>query len=319
MKVDLIFIKICSTIFLSRSALVEAESVWLQGKRREKKQVSVMPRKGGRPRKVVVSTREGQGSSAMEGEGSGATEGEGCGATEQDDHSTDGEASAASAEEEVDKSKKATEAAEAMAEARKYGIPGFIPIDLLAQAMPVLLREKMSVRQIVMAVATFIRLTRAARNLTPCEQGSRLSLDDFIISRSTSGFQKKRRSEEIAADTIEEYTRVVKEGNHPVVVHWDEKMMRQEMDGRADFKARLITCLSSPASPDSDRPEHSECQLWAGKRRHVQPAAPAQQADHRGALQPPPGRATGQGSPGKNPHNSSPHISSIIGLYNIFL
>ena len=207
--------------------------MWLQGKRREK-QVLGMPRKAGRPKKVVA--REG--------------EGEGSGAMEQEDQATDGEASIASAEEQVEKTNKESEAAEAREEAKKYGIPGFLPRDLLAQAMPVLLREKMSVRQIVMAVATFIRLTRAARGLTPGEEGSRLSLDDFFLSRSTSAYQKRRRSEDIAADTIEEYTRVVKEGNHPVVVHWDEKMMHQEMEGRADFKARLITCLSSPASPD---------------------------------------------------------------------
>ena len=243
---------------------MEAESNWLQEKRKNKSQ-GTMGRSGGeggsrgggggggegrarqgRPRKAATPGGSGGGEQEggeqeqeQEGREQGREEEQG---REQEGRvllegmGSDSEASVASAELKFKK--------------KKEGIPCFLPPDLLHQAMPILLMEGFSGNQATVAVATFICLARRIISHGPLQPGPRLSLDQFVLSRNTSTYQKRRQSEEIAGDTLTEYSRVVSEGKHPVVIHWDEKMMREEMEGRGDFRSRLITCLSSPASPN---------------------------------------------------------------------
>ena len=221
---------------------MEAESSWLQQKRKDK---TVGPSGGEGGSGASRGRGRGRGRPAKAGTSSGSTgveEGE-----EEENHNflegvgSDSEASQASqASAELKyKKKKNTD-----------GIPCFLPDDLLHQALPILMMEGLSGNQVTVAVATIICLARSAISYGPMRPGERLSLDQFILSRSTSNYQKRRQTNDIAADTLGEYSKVVREGRHPVIIHWDEKMMKEEMEGRGDFRSRLITCLSSPASPN---------------------------------------------------------------------
>ena len=113
------------------------------------------------------------------------------------------------------------------------GVMVMVPVDVLSEAMPVFLKEGFSTRQSIFAVSTVLVASGA-------------DLEKFNISLGHCQRSKTRQRESIGSTALANFATEAKDGNFPLVVHYDVKQLTQDFDGRKETLAREVLVVTSP-------------------------------------------------------------------------
>ena len=95
------------------------------------------------------------------------------------------------------------------------------------------LKEGFSARQSIFAVSTVLVASGA-------------DLEKFNISLGHSQRSKTRHRESIGSTALANFAAEAKDGNFPLVVHYDGKQLTQDFGGRKETLAREVLVVTSP-------------------------------------------------------------------------
>ena len=113
------------------------------------------------------------------------------------------------------------------------GVRATIPVDLLWQVMPVAVKEKLTTRQLIMIISAV---------LIRCD----VPLDKFSLSLRTAQRYKKNTVQKIGSDALETLAEKAKEGDFPLLAHFDEKILTHDFEGKKESAGRMVTTLTLP-------------------------------------------------------------------------
>ena len=87
--------------------------------------------------------------------------------------------------------------------------------------MPVAVKEKLTTRQLIMIISAV---------LIRCD----VPLDKFSLSLRTAQRYKKNTVQKIGSDALETLAEEAKEGDFPLLAHFDEKILTHDFEGKKE-------------------------------------------------------------------------------------
>ena len=108
-----------------------------------------------------------------------------------------------------------------------------VSVNVLSEVMPVFLKEGFSTRQSIFAVSSVLVASGA-------------DLEKFNISVGHSQRSKARHRDSIGSTALALLASEAKEGDYPLVVHFDGKQLTQDYGGRKETLPREVLVVTSP-------------------------------------------------------------------------
>ena len=115
----------------------------------------------------------------------------------------------------------------------REGVKVMVWVDIFNRVMPVYMKEGFTIRQAIFAVSTLLVACNA-------------DLEKFIMSVGSCYCAKTEHWEIIGDTALSTFATEAKEGDFPVVVHFDRKQMNQDFGGRRETLAREGMVVTSP-------------------------------------------------------------------------